>query len=334
MKSINIAINGFGRIGRLLTRILLNHPAVNISHINDLVSPEILTHLFRFDSAHKSYEGTVNYENQTLRIHDKTIHLTAESNPENLNWQAKGVDIVIECTGKFNDGSKARIHLSQGAKKVLLSAPGKGTIDATIVLGVNDDILTSDMQIISNASCTTNCLAPMVKVLDETFGIEKGYMNTVHAYTADQRLQDSPHSDLRRARAAAFNLVPTTTGAAKAVGIVLPHLAGKLDGIAVRVPIIDGSLIDFTAVLKQETTANHINEAMLRAAENSLKGILAYCQDPIVSSDIIGNPHSCIFDALSTSAMGNLVKVIGWYDNEWGYANRLADLTLKVSQLK
>ena len=266
-------------------------------------------------------------------VNGKQILGSSEKNPLNLEWGKNGVDIVLECTGIFTDREKAGYHLQAGAKKVLISAPAKGEVDATVVLGVNDHILTPDMKIISNASCTTNCLAPMVKVLDDSFGIDSGFMTTVHAYTADQNLQDAPHKDLRRARAAAMSIVPTTTGAARAVGLVLPHLKGKLDGFATRVPIPDGSLTDLTVILKKAATKEEINAVMKKAADGPMKGILEYSTLPLVSIDIVRNPHSCIFDSDLTGAMGNLAKVVGWYDNEWGYSCRLADMLNKVGSL-
>jgi glyceraldehyde 3-phosphate dehydrogenase len=323
--AIKVGINGFGRIGRLVFRRLFNNPNVEIVKINDLTDNATLAHLLKYDSAHGKLDKSVSGDENYIIVDGKKIIGSAEKDPANLKWGDLGVDIVIECTGKFTDGTKAKAHLEAGAKKVIISAPGTN-VDATVVIGVNEHILTQEMNIISNASCTTNCLAPMAKVLDEVFGIEKGYMTTVHAYTADQNLQDAPHKDLRRARAAALNIVPTSTGAAKAVGLVLPHLKGKLDGVAMRVPVIDGSLTDLTVILKKETTKEEINQAMKNAAETTLKGILEYSTDPLVSVDIIGNSHSCIFDSQQTSAMGNLVKVVGWYDNEWGYSCRTADL--------
>ncbi|GIV43014.1 MAG: glyceraldehyde-3-phosphate dehydrogenase [Bacteroidia bacterium] len=330
--AIKVGINGFGRIGRLVFRRLFNNPNVEIVKINDLTDNATLAHLLKYDSAHGKFEKSVVGDEQYIIVDGKKIIGSAEKDPANLKWGEIGVDIVIECTGKFTDGTKAKAHLEAGAKKVIISAPGTN-VDATVVLGVNDNILTKEMNIISNASCTTNCLAPMAKVLDEVFGIEKGYMTTVHAYTADQNLQDAPHKDLRRARAAALNIVPTSTGAAKAVGLVLPHLKGKLDGVAMRVPVIDGSLTDLTVILKKEATKEEINQAMKNAAESSLKNILEYSTDPLVSVDIVGNPHSCIFDSQQTSAMGNLVKVVGWYDNEWGYSCRTAELVEKIAKL-
>jgi len=257
----------------------------------------------------------------------------SERDPAALPWGALGCDVVVESTGVFRSREKAGLHLNAGAKKVVISAPAKGDVDATVVLGVNDDVLTGAEEVISNASCTTNCLAPMVKVLDDAFGVKRGFMTTVHAYTADQRIQDAPHSDLRRARAGAMSIIPTTTGAAKAVGLVLPHLAGKLDGFALRVPVPDGSLTDLTAELGTDVTRDEVNAAMRAAAGDSLNGILQYTEDPIVSTDIIHNPHSCVFDALSTMATGNMVKVVGWYDNEWGYASRTVDIVARLMEL-
>ncbi|MCS7077559.1 MAG: type I glyceraldehyde-3-phosphate dehydrogenase [Bacteroidia bacterium] len=331
MSNINVGINGFGRIGRLVFRALLSKPNVNVAAINDLTDTKTLAHLLKYDSVHGRFNGSVNIEPDAIIVNGKKILVSAEKDPSQLKWAEKGVSIVVESTGIFTSREKANLHLQAGAKKVIISAPATGDIDATVVLGVNDSILTPNMQIISNASCTTNCLAPMAKVLHDAFGIEKGYMTTIHAYTQDQTLQDTPHKDLRRARAAALSIIPTTTGAAKAVGLVLPELNGKLDGVAMRVPVPDGSLTDLTAILKRTTTKEEINAAMKQAAETTMKGILEYCEDPLVSADIIGNPHSCIFDAQSTSVMGSLVKIVGWYDNEWGYANRVADLILKIA---
>ena len=324
-----VAINGFGRIGRLTFKDLLKKDSIDVVAINDLTDPATLAHLLKYDSVHGRFDGTIEVSGNTFIVNGKEIRILAERDPASLPWREMGVDIVLESTGLFRDQAGAGKHIEAGAKKVIISAPAKGNIP-TVVLGVNDDILTGEETIISNASCTTNCLAPMAKVLDDNFGIEKGYITTIHAYTADQRLQDSPHSDLRRGRAAACSIVPTSTGAAKAVGLVLPHLAGKLDGLAMRVPIPDGSLTDLVCILKTEATAEEINSAMKDASEGPMKGILEYTEDPIVSIDIIGNPHSNIFDSALTSANGNLVKVIGWYDNEAGYSARTADLIEKV----
>ncbi|MFK7925649.1 MAG: type I glyceraldehyde-3-phosphate dehydrogenase [Bacteroidia bacterium] len=330
--AIKVGINGFGRIGRLVFRGLLNNPDVEIVKINDLTDNKTLAHLLKYDTAHGKFAGTVDgFDDNSITVNGTRIHASAERNPENLAWGDLGVDIVVESTGVFRNREKAAMHITAGAKKVIISAPAKGEVDATVVLGVNDEILTADMQVISNASCTTNCLAPMAKVLDDNFGIVSGFITTIHAYTADQNIQDAPHSDLRRARAAAQNIVPTTTGAATAVGIVLPQLKGKLDGIAARVPTITGSLTDVTVVLSKSVTADEVNAAMKAAADGPMKGIMEYTTDPIVSSDIVGNSHSCIFDSGMTSSMGTLVKMVGWYDNEWGYASRVVDLVSRIS---
>ncbi len=325
MAKIKVAINGFGRIGRISFRALLLKDNVEVVAINDLTSPATLAHLLKYDSVHGRFPGTVAVEGNSLVVNGKTIPVSAEKDPKNLPWASMGIDVVLESTGRFVDEAGAGSHITAGAKKVIISAPAKGDIP-TVVLGVNEGILTGSETILSNASCTTNCLAPMAKVLDEAFGIEKGYITTIHAYTQDQLLQDGPHSDLRRARAAALSIVPTSTGAAKAVGLVLPHLKGKLDGVAMRVPTPDGSLTDLAVILKKEASIAEINAAMKKAAETTMKGILEYTEDEIVSTDIIGNPHSCIFDAKLTSVNGTFVKVVGWYDNEYGYSCRVADL--------
>lgn len=329
MKKIKVAINGFGRIGRLTFRRLLEKENVEIVAINDLTDNATLAHLLKYDSVHGRFNGTVSSDDSSITVNGNKISCFAERDPKLLPWGKLGIDVVLESTGRFVDEAGAGQHLTAGARKVIISAPAKGNVP-TVVLGVNDDTLTDDMTIISNASCTTNCLAPMAKVLDDNFGIEKGFMTTVHAYTADQNLQDAPHSDMRRARAAAYSIVPTSTGAAKAVGLVLPHLKGKLDGNAMRVPTPDGSVTDFTAILKREVTVEEINAAMKAASEGPMKGILEFVTDEIVSIDIIGNPHSNIFDSKLTSAMGNMVKVVGWYDNEYGYSSRAADLIARV----
>ena len=330
MANIKVAINGFGRIGRLTLRALLNKGNVEVVAINDLTDNATLAHLFKYDSIHGKFAGTVASDAESLTVNGKRIKAFAEKDPTKLPWRDLGVDVVVESTGRFTDLAGAGQHLTAGCKKVVISAPAKEKTIPTIVLGVNDNTLKGDETILSNASCTTNCLAPMAKVLDDSFGIEKGYITTIHAYTADQNLQDAPHKDLRRARAAALSIVPTSTGAAKAVGLVLPHLSGKLDGVAMRVPVPDGSLTDLTVVLKREVTIDEINAAMRAAGEGPMKGILEYTEDPIVSTDIVGNPHSCIFDAEQTAVNGTLVKVVGWYDNEWGYSNRTADLITKL----
>lgn len=325
-----IAINGFGRIGRLTFRNLIESDNVEIVAINDLTATDMLAHLLKYDSAHGRFNGTVEHTENSLIVNGKEITVYAQRDPETLPWAELGIDVVIESTGFFRDAEGMGKHIKAGAKKVALSAPASGDIK-TIVLGVNDDELTAEDTMVSNASCTTNCLSPMAKVLDEKFGIENGFMCTIHAYTSDQRIQDAPHSDKRRARAAAVNMIPTSTGAAKAVALVLPQLKGKLDGYAMRVPTITGSATDLTVQLKREVTAEEVNAAMKEAAEGPLKGILMYTEDPIVSSDIVGDKHSCIFDADVTSAKGNLVKVLGWYDNEAGYSARLANLVERLA---
>ncbi|MBK6949302.1 MAG: type I glyceraldehyde-3-phosphate dehydrogenase [Haliscomenobacter sp.] len=325
-----IAINGFGRIGRLTFRELLKMDDVEVVAINDLTDNKTLAHLLKYDSTQGKFPGEVHADDHYIYVNGAKISGLAEKDPALLPWKDMNIDIVIESTGRFVDVEKAGLHLKAGAKKVVISAPAKGEGIPTIVLGVNDEQISPDFNIYSNASCTTNCLAPMVKVLDDAFGIEQGFMTTIHAYTADQRLQDAPHSDLRRARAAALSIVPTSTGAAKAVGLVLPHLKGKLNGNAMRVPVPDGSVTDFTVTLKTKATVEEINAAFKAASENRLKGILEYCTDPIVSADIIGNPYSCIFDSELTMVIGNTAKVVGWYDNEAGYSARLAELALKI----
>jgi len=325
-----VAINGFGRIGRLTFRELLKNPEVEVVAINDLTDATTLAHLLKYDSNQGRFDGEVEAVGKSkLKVNGKEINLYAEKDPANLPWSDLQVDVVAECTGIFRDAEGAGKHLNAGAKKVIISAPAKGDVK-TVVIGVNDDTLTDDDKIISNASCTTNCLAPVAMILDREFGIEKGYINTIHAYTADQRLQDAPHSDLRRARAAASSIIPTSTGAAKAVGLVLPQLKGKLDGVATRVPTPTGSMTDLVAVLKKDVSAEEINAAVKKAAENELKGILEYTEDPIVSVDIVGSKYSSIFDAQITSTNGNLVKVVSWYDNEYGYSARTAELVAKV----
>ena len=331
MAKIKVAINGFGRIGRLTFKALQEKgDNVEIVAINDLTDTLTLAHLLKYDSVHGRFPGEITADANSISVNGKKIKVTAEREPSKLPWGELGVDVVLESTGRFTDEQGASGHLQAGAKKVVISAPAKGNIQ-TIVLGVNQEKLTADDKIVSNASCTTNCLAPMAKILNDEFGIEKGYINTIHAYTADQNLQDAPHKDLRRARAAAINIVPTSTGAAKAVGLVLPELKGLLDGIAMRVPTPTGSVTDFTVVLKKDVTAEQVNAAVKKAAEGPMKGILKYTEDPIVSSDIVGDPHSCIFDSQLTAATGNLVKVVGWYDNEAGYSNRTADLIQKLA---
>lgn len=330
---MRIAINGFGRIGRLVFRELINRNAdVEFVGINDLTDAATLAHLFKYDSVHGKFKGEVKAEGNAIVVNGITIPISAERDLMNIPW--RNVDIVIESTGVYSKRDQLLKHIENtGAKKVILTAPAKEPLDATVVLGVNDFVLKGDEKLLSNASCTTNCLAPMAKVLNDEFGIETGLMVTIHAYTNDQRILDLPHSDLRRARAGAANTIPTSTGAAKAVGEVLPELKGKLNGYSVRVPVPDGSLTDFTAILNKEVTKEEINAAMKAAADTHLKGILEYSDEPLVSSDIIGNPHSCIFDSKLTQVTGNLVRVVGWYDNEFGYSNRIVDLTLKLKEM-
>lgn len=333
---IKLAINGFGRIGRLVFRSILERRSkkFDIVAVNDLTDAATLAHLFKYDSVHGIFPGEVTVQGNNLIINGDKFRVYSERDPSKLPWKRLKVDVAVESTGVFRTREKAALHLDAGAKRVVISAPGKGEVDATIVLGVNDDVLDRSHEVISNASCTTNCLAPMVKVLDDTFGVTSGFMTTIHAYTSDQRIQDAPHSDLRRARAAAMSIIPTTTGAAKAVGLVLPHLQGKLDGMALRVPIPDGSLTDFTVQVEKKPTVTKVNNAFKRAANGKMKKIVEYCTDPIVSTDIVHNPHSCIFDSLSTMVHDNTVKVVGWYDNEWGYASRTVDLVEKIARLK
>jgi glyceraldehyde 3-phosphate dehydrogenase len=330
MNTTRVAINGFGRIGRLALRALRQKENVTLVAVNDITDAAMLAHLLKYDSNYGPCPYAISHDATHLVVEGHAIKVFAEKDPARLPWQELQIDTVLEATGQFLDRPSAGAHLAAGAKRVVISAPASPDIP-TVVVGVNEHILTTAGPILSNASCTTHCLAPMAAVLDQHFGIEQGYINTTHAYTADQRLQDAPHKDWRRARAAAKSIIPTTTGAAKAIGLVLPQLAGRLDGIALRVPVSDGSLLDLTVLLRQPATRSSINAAMKEAAEGSLKGILAYTEDLIVSVDIIGNPHACIFDASLSFASGRLAKVIGWYDNEMGYAVRLADLISRWS---
>lgn len=329
MKKIKVAINGFGRIGRVFLRNCISNPNIEIVAINDITETKTLAHLLKYDSVHRAFKGVISFEEHAIIVNGKSIAVYAEKNPANLPWKKHEVDIVIESTGHFLDKAAAQLHLQAGAKKVILSAPAKDDAIKTIVLGVNDELLNAHDTIISNASCTTNCAAPMLKVLEQ-FGIEEAFITTVHSYTNDQRIHDAPHKDLRRARAAAMSIIPTSTGAAKAISKIFPHLTGKLGGCGMRVPVPDGSLTDITCVLNKIPTVAEINSAFKKSSQSNLKGILEYTEDPIVGVDVIGNPHSVLFDAEFTSIVGNLVKVIGWYDNEWGYSNRLVDLVLKV----
>jgi glyceraldehyde 3-phosphate dehydrogenase len=331
--TIKVGINGFGRIGRNFFRIVHARPEFEVVAMNDLGDIPTMAHLLRHDSVFGRFKGKVEAGDGAIVVDGKPVRMVSEKDPSKLPWKEMGVETVLESTGAFRKPEQARMHLDAGAERVIISAPAKGNVDATIVMGVNDDSLTGDERILSNASCTTNCVAPMVKVLDDAFGVECGLMTTIHAYTNDQRILDLPHSDLRRTRAAAVNMIPTTTGAAKAVGLVIPHLKGKLDGMAVRVPIPVGSMTDLCVSLSKAAGVDEINAAFKEAAGSVLQGILEYSEEPLVSSDIVGNTHSCIFDSGCTSVTGNLAKVGGWYDNEWGYSSRLADLMVKLSSL-
>jgi glyceraldehyde 3-phosphate dehydrogenase len=331
MAKKRIAINGFGRIGRLTFRNLINNDSVEVVAINDLTDNGTLAHLLKFDSAHGKFNGTVDFTDDSLIVNGKSILATAIRNPAELPWKENSVDVVLECTGIFRDRAKAGLHIQAGASKVVISAPAKGSDIKTIVLGVNDNELTGKEDILSNASCTTNCLAPVVKIINDNWGFVKGSLTTTHAYTSDQNIQDAPHSDLRRARAAAFNIVPTSTGAATAVGKVIPAVQGKMFAIAVRVPVITGSMIELNVITEKNVTIDEINAKFKEIAEGAMKGVLEYETSPLVSSDIVGNKHSSIFDSLLTDVMdGNMVKIVSWYDNEAGYSARLADLTVRV----
>lgn len=328
---IRVAINGFGRIGRMVLRAGIHHPHIEFIAVNDLTDKKTLVNLFKYDSVHGTYKGTVKETDRGIEIDGKEILVLSQREPEHLPWKQLMIDVVIESTGIFREKILLEKHLVAGAKKVILSAPAKGTGVKTIVLGVNEHTYDpATDHVISNASCTTNCLAPVAKVLDDNFGIKKGFMTTIHGYTGDQKLVDAPHKDLRRSRAAAINTIPTSTGAAIAVGLVLPHLDGCLDGLAFRVPVPDGSVVDLVCELKKEVTREEINELMKNVSNHHLKGILEYTEDPIVSTDVITNPHSSIFDAQLTFAKGNMVKVVSWYDNEWGYSNRVVELITKI----
>ena len=332
--AIRIGINGFGRIGRLVFRIGYKDPNIEFVGINDITDAKTRAYLLKYDSTHGRFSQSVSHDDSNIIVAGKKLPITAIKDPADLPWKKLGADFVVESTGVFRDRAKIEKHLQAGAKKVVLTVPAKDEIDATIVLGVNDSALKPEHKIISNASCTTNCLAPMVRVLHDKFGVQYGLMTTIHAYTNDQRVLDMPHKDLRRARSAAVSIIPTTTGAARTVGKVIPELKGKLDGMAFRVPVMNGSVTDFVATLAKPTTKEEINAAMKEAANGRMKGIMEYTEDEIVSADIIGNPHSCIFDALSTLVMqGHMVKVVGWYDNEWGYSCRVVDLIKKAAAL-
>jgi glyceraldehyde 3-phosphate dehydrogenase len=331
-----VAINGFGRIGRAVFRIIAGRPdsGVEVVAINDLSDDEILAYLLEYDSVMGRFDQEVSVADGVMKVGDHEVKMLMERDPAELPWDELGVDVVVEATGVFRDRESLNKHIAAGAKRVILTVPSKDKIDETVVLGVNDQDLDAGDILVSNASCTTNCLAPLAKVLDDSFGIKKGVMTTVHAYTNDQRLADVPHKDLRRSRAATENIIPTTTGAAVAVGEVLPQLEGKLDGMAMRVPVPDGSTVDLVVELNENVTVEQVNEAVRKAAEGPMSGILEYNVDPIVSTDIIGNPHSSIFDAAATQVLGgNLVKVMSWYDNEWGYSNRVVDLIERLGEV-
>lgn len=332
MTKLRVAINGFGRIGRVTTRILLQRNDVELGAVNDLTDTRTLAHLFKYDSVHGVFKGRVENDVDALHIDGQVIKAFAEKDPANLSWAELGIDVVLESTGHFLTRELASAHLKAGAKRVLLSAPAKGGDIKTVVLGVNEQELDGTEDIISNASCTTNCAAPMVQVIEELCGIESGYITTVHAYTGDQRLHDAPHKDLRRSRAAAVSMIPTTTGAAKAVTKIFPKLDGKLGGCGIRVPVSDGSLTDLVCHVRKPATVEAINARYKELAEGKWKGILRYTEDPIVSVDIVGDPNSCILDAQLTSVIGNTVKVMGWYDNEYGYSNRLVDLLVRMGR--
>ncbi len=328
---IRIAINGFGRIGRLTFRQLLKKEDVEIVALNDLTDTKTLSHLLKYDSVHGKLDRDVSHASSSIMVGNSEIQVFSEKDPSKLPWGDLNIDVVIECTGFFRTSEKMSYHLKAGARKVLLSAPGSGDVK-TIVMGVNDHDLSSDDLLVSNASCTTNCLAPMAKILHDNFGIERGFMTTTHAYTSNQNLQDAPHKDLRRARAAALSIIPTTTGAAKAISLVIPELEGKIDGIAMRVPTPTGSITDLTVEVKKETTKEEINRLMREAAEVSMKGVLEFSTEPLVSADIVGNSHSCILDSDLTNVHGKLVKIVGWYDNEAGYSARLADMAVRMGK--
>jgi len=334
MMGIRVAINGFGRIGRAVFRIISarDKSEIEVVAINDLADDDVLAYLLKYDTVMGKFEGDVSVADGVMVAGGHEVQMLMERNPADLPWDELGVDVVVESTGVFRTRDALQAHLDAGAKRVVLTVPSKDDVDATVVLGVNDEELDASDIVVSNASCTTNCLAPIAKVLDDEFGIKQGVMTTVHAYTNDQRLADVPHKDLRRSRAATENIIPTTTGAAKAVGKVLPALDGKLDGMAMRVPVPDGSIVDLVVELNKDTTVEEVNAAMKRAAEGELAGILEYSEEPLVSTDIIGNPHSSIFDATATQALGgNMVKVVSWYDNEWGYSNRVVDLIERIA---
>lgn len=328
---IRVAINGFGRIGRVVTRVIQNHPNLELVAVNDLADVNTLAHLLKYDSIHGRFNGEITVEGDNIVINGKSTQVINERDPANLPWKKLNIDVVIESTGLFRTKELASKHIDAGAKKVILSAPAKEEGVKTVVMGINENIIEATDVIISNASCTTNSAAPLIKVLDEICGIENAYITTIHSYTSDQKIHDAPHSDLRRARAGAQSIIPTTTGAAKAITRIFPELEGKVGGCGIRVPVPDGSLTDISAIVKNIHSVEEINKAFKKAAETDLKGILEYITDPVVSVDIVGSPYSCIFDSQLTSVVGKMVKIVGWYDNEMGYSNRLVDLVLKVS---
>ena len=330
--TLRVAINGFGRIGRYTAKLLLNRSDFNLVAINDLADPAAIAHLLKYDSVHGRFDAKISHFDDFLKVNEHKVALFSESNPENLPWEKLNIDLVFECTGRFTSKKEAEKHLKAGAKKVIVSAPSQEESIPMVVLGVNEQILSGKEKIVSNASCTTNCLAPLVKVLDENFGILQGFASTVHSYTNDQNLHDAPHKDLRRARAAAYSIIPTTTNAGKALDRVLPSLAGRIEASAMRVPVPDGSLTDLIVTVAKEVTASEVNKAFKKAAESNLMGFLQVESDPIVSMDILGNTHSAILDEALTSTKGNMIKVVAWYDNESGYANRLMDLAIKINK--
>ena len=330
---LRVAINGFGRIGRVFLRSVLNHPKIEVVAINDLSTSKIMSHLFKYDSIHRIFQGDVEYTKNSIIINGYSINYTSISNPEDLPWKDLKVDLVIECTGCFKTKALASKHIIAGAKKVIISAPPLDNDVKTIVMGVNDELIDGTEKIISNASCTTNSAAPMIKLINNNFGIESAYITTIHSYTTDQMLHDSPHHDLRRARAGSTSIVPTTTGAAKAITKIFPDIANKIGGCGIRVPVPDGSLTDITCIVKQNTSVDIVNNLFKNSANGRLKNILSYIEDPIVSVDVLGNKHSCVFDSKLTSVIGKMIKVVGWYDNEVGYSNRLVDLAVKISNV-
>ncbi|MBX7095071.1 MAG: type I glyceraldehyde-3-phosphate dehydrogenase [Flavobacteriales bacterium] len=330
-KTIRVAINGFGRIGRVFTRFAMENPQIELVAINDLTDEKTLAHLLKYDSVHRRFNGSVEAGSKCLIVNEKVIYCYAEKDPANLPWKDLNIDVVIESTGHFTTTEGAQKHITAGAKKVIISAPAKSDEIKTIVLGINDDLLNQDDVILSNASCTTNCASPMIQLIHQHCEIESCYVSTVHSYTGDQRLHDAPHADLRRSRAAAVSIIPTTTGAAKAITKIFPDLEGKVGGCGIRVPVPDGSLTDITFIVKNAKTVEEINAIFKKASEGRLKGILEYTEDPVVSVDCIGNRHSCVFDAQLTSVIGKMVKVVGWYDNESGYSARLVDLVMKIA---